>query len=52
MKLDWTFLYRKKTIDLLEENDGNKLPRVLTVFDLTALGTRITLSVPIRFTIY
>ena len=38
MAIDWSFLYRKKTINTVEESTANKLPRVLTVIDLTALG--------------
>lgn len=38
MKIDWSFLYRKKTIDTGEDHQEHKLQRVLTVFDLTALG--------------
>jgi hypothetical protein len=39
MAINWSFLYRKKTVDVSEENNGEpKLARVLTVVDLTALG--------------
>ena len=39
MKIDWSFVYRKKSSEIVEDNkDETKLARVLTVVDLTALG--------------
>jgi amino acid transporter len=42
-KVNWSFFYRKKS-RVVDESSEQKLPRVLTVFDLVALGVGTTLG--------
>lgn len=42
-RINWSFFYRKKSRNV-DESSEEKLPRVLTVFDLVALGVGTTLG--------